>query len=57
MQNLFNSFKSKRVWTIIALFALNGLPAVAEQFGPTGKEVANTVLLLLGVYFGAKPKG
>ena len=55
MQNVLNAFKSKRVWVIIALFAVNGLSGVRESLGPSAVAWVDPILLILGVLFGAKP--
>lgn len=49
------ALKSKRVWMIIGLVLLNGVPSVTSLLPPDWLVPVNMLLGLLGFVFGMKP--
>lgn len=55
MKKISLALKSRTVWTILALFVLNGLPAVTELLPVTLLPIANLILTVLAMYFKVNP--
>lgn len=52
INSLVAAISSKRVWTIIILFLINGVGSISEFISPGVLEVINPILLALGIIFG-----
>ncbi len=50
------ALKSRRVWTFIVIFIINGMAAVSDMIPQGILDVINPLLAVLGVYFGVTPK-
>jgi len=55
MKKLSLALKSRTVWTILALFVLNGLPAVTNMLPETWLPTVNITLTVLAMYFKVNP--
>ncbi len=53
---IFEAFKSKRVWTILALVLINGFASVQGMLPAQVVQPLTWALGLLGVYFGIPKK-
>ncbi|MDP3795073.1 MAG: hypothetical protein Q8R13_04045 [bacterium] len=49
-------FKSRTVWTLIAMFAINGFAAVQEEMPREYLPVINAVVMAAGIYFRVYPR-
>lgn len=51
MNKLSLAIRSRTVWTIVALFVINGIEGIREFFSPQVLTVVDAVLGLTAVYF------
>lgn len=50
-----NILKSKTIWTFVALFVFNGLPAVKNLVPVSFQPIVDFVLVGLGIWFRSHP--
>jgi len=51
-----NWLKSRTIWTVLALVAMNTIPEVKDYIPSSLQPIADMALGLLAVYFRANPK-
>ncbi len=56
MDQIKKIFKSRQVWTIVALFAVSGVSGIHDQIPANYLPIIDAVLGLLAVYFRIAPK-
>jgi len=55
MNKINKAIKSRTVWTIVALFLINGFNAISAELSPEVLAVVNPILGLLAIYFKVSP--
>lgn len=55
MNKINKALKSRTVWTIMALFLINGFNAISAELSPEVLAVVNPILGLLAIYFKVSP--
>ena len=56
IKTLLGYLRSRTVWTLIALFVVNGLEGVRELVTPTQLMTIDAVVMVLGIYFRVKTR-
>lgn len=56
MQKIYMMFRSRTVWTIIAMFAIGGLNAVDAYVPTTAKPFIEALLGIAAIYFRVNPR-
>lgn len=51
MEKIIKALSSRTVWTVVAIFIINGVPSIEQYFSPDAKLVVDAVLALLATYF------
>ncbi len=54
--NFFDIFKSRTIWTIIVLFAINGISGIRDLFPASWLPAIDAILGILAIYFRATPR-
>lgn len=52
MKTIKEVLSSKRVWTIIVMFLVNGIAAISNMLPAGALGIINPILLALGLIFG-----
>lgn len=56
VNKIITALKSRTVWTIIALFIINGITGIDEYTPETFDNIVNPLLSLAAIYFRLNPK-
>lgn len=51
MEKIIKALSSRTVWTIIAIFIINGVPSIEQYLSPDTKLIVDAFLALLATYF------
>jgi len=55
MNKIKLALKSKTVWTIVALFIINGITGIDDYTPETFDNIVNPILSLAAIYFRLNP--
>lgn len=55
MNKILLGLKSRTVWTIIALFVINGFQGISSLVPPAALDTINAILGVVAIYFKINP--